>query len=408
MVARCRDLDVVWLPRHRLAVGRLRARPRDAQGDRPRRRERRPVRLRRAPHRPGLPAPAAGRDRQAPRRRRTEGRSCGTGASLGAVGSAWRPRAASRTGTYITYRRLHLALPLRRRLPGRARPYGGSAYWCLCEQLVHFVHGFLEREPRLRPVLRARFRAGRALLPDDHHELVATGHGGERRPALPRLVARACARGAHAWRPAGARSAPQALRAEVRRDRGLPRSSTPLDRSTSTGATTSSADRPVGLPLTPPTTQRKLPAWIENRASDRFRPVGARSRPVDVPRARPIAFALSTLRVRYKQACFRDRLGGAPASARRDHLLDRLRPPRRRSRRTGIPYPVFNYAAHDPVALRLARRRAPRRRASSRTATSSRRCTSPGRSRRSPRRSRVSSTSRSHSSCSSGCSSSTA
>ena len=47
----------------------------------------------------------------------------------------------------ITYRRLHLALPLRRKLPGGLRPYGGSAYWCLSERLVHFVHGFLSENP---------------------------------------------------------------------------------------------------------------------------------------------------------------------------------------------------------------------------------------------------------------------
>jgi hypothetical protein len=47
----------------------------------------------------------------------------------------------------ITYRRLHLALPLRRSLPGGLAPYGGSAYWCLSERLVHFVHGFLSENP---------------------------------------------------------------------------------------------------------------------------------------------------------------------------------------------------------------------------------------------------------------------
>ena len=47
----------------------------------------------------------------------------------------------------ITYRRLHLALPLGRKLPGGLLPYGGSAYWCLSERLVHFVHGFLSENP---------------------------------------------------------------------------------------------------------------------------------------------------------------------------------------------------------------------------------------------------------------------
>jgi hypothetical protein len=47
----------------------------------------------------------------------------------------------------ITYRRLHVALPLRRKLPGGLRAYGGSAYWCLERTLVHFVHGFLRDNP---------------------------------------------------------------------------------------------------------------------------------------------------------------------------------------------------------------------------------------------------------------------
>jgi len=47
----------------------------------------------------------------------------------------------------ITYRRLHLPLPLRRRLPSGLQPYGGSAYWCLSSRLVHFVHGFLSENP---------------------------------------------------------------------------------------------------------------------------------------------------------------------------------------------------------------------------------------------------------------------
>ena len=47
----------------------------------------------------------------------------------------------------ITYRRLHLALPLRRRFPGGLAPFGGSAYWCLARPLVHFVHGFLSENP---------------------------------------------------------------------------------------------------------------------------------------------------------------------------------------------------------------------------------------------------------------------
>jgi len=48
----------------------------------------------------------------------------------------------------ITYRRVHLAVPLRRALPLGLEPYGGSPYWCLSRRLVDFVHGFVHANPR--------------------------------------------------------------------------------------------------------------------------------------------------------------------------------------------------------------------------------------------------------------------
>jgi hypothetical protein len=47
----------------------------------------------------------------------------------------------------ITYRRLHLALPLRRRLPGGLKPYGGGGYWCLARPVAEDVHDFVRRNP---------------------------------------------------------------------------------------------------------------------------------------------------------------------------------------------------------------------------------------------------------------------
>ena len=47
----------------------------------------------------------------------------------------------------ITYRRLHLALPRRRRLPLGLAPYGGGAYWCLTKRVVDYVHGFVHANP---------------------------------------------------------------------------------------------------------------------------------------------------------------------------------------------------------------------------------------------------------------------
>lgn len=47
----------------------------------------------------------------------------------------------------ITYRRLHLAVPLRRGMPLGLEPYGGSPYWCLSRTLVEFVREFVHANP---------------------------------------------------------------------------------------------------------------------------------------------------------------------------------------------------------------------------------------------------------------------
>lgn len=47
----------------------------------------------------------------------------------------------------VTFRRLHVALPLRRRLPGGLKPFGGGAYWCLARPVAEYVHEFVERNP---------------------------------------------------------------------------------------------------------------------------------------------------------------------------------------------------------------------------------------------------------------------
>jgi len=47
----------------------------------------------------------------------------------------------------ITYRRLHLALPLKRKLRGGLQPFGGGAYWCLARPVVEYVHDFVQRNP---------------------------------------------------------------------------------------------------------------------------------------------------------------------------------------------------------------------------------------------------------------------
>jgi lipopolysaccharide transport system permease protein len=102
------------------------------------------------------------------------------------------------------------------------------------------------------------------------------------------------------------------------------------------------AGEPVALSA-PAGEPERLPAWVENAASDRLHPVGL-VRDLWTYRELGLAFAASTLRVRYKQAAFGiawailqpllaviifsivfGRLAGLPTD--------------------GIPYPVFSYAA---------------------------------------------------------------
>lgn len=44
----------------------------------------------------------------------------------------------------VTYRRAHVALPLRRHLPLGLAPFGGAPYWCLSRAAVDFVQGFVQ------------------------------------------------------------------------------------------------------------------------------------------------------------------------------------------------------------------------------------------------------------------------
>ncbi len=61
----------------------------------------------------------------------------------------------------VTYRRFHVALPLRRRLPLGLRPYGGSAYWCLSRPAVECVQEFVRANPQLLRFFR------HVLIPDE-------------------------------------------------------------------------------------------------------------------------------------------------------------------------------------------------------------------------------------------------
>lgn len=146
MTSRCRDLDVAWLPRHRSqwgGFGHVRATLKGIDHFVERGSEFDYVVLLTGqdyPLRP--PAEIAGFLGDA------GGRSFMRHVEL--PWKPWGPRGGlDRVEDWhvITYRRLHLALPLRRRLPGGLAPWGGSAYWCLSRRLVHFVHEYLREHP---------------------------------------------------------------------------------------------------------------------------------------------------------------------------------------------------------------------------------------------------------------------
>jgi hypothetical protein len=47
----------------------------------------------------------------------------------------------------LWYRRLHLRIPLRRRIPAGLTPYGGSPYWCLPREVIEWMHRYVETHP---------------------------------------------------------------------------------------------------------------------------------------------------------------------------------------------------------------------------------------------------------------------
>ena len=143
MVARCRDLDVTWLPRHRSqwgGFGHVRAT------------------LKGIDHVVGNGVPfdyavlLTGQDYPL-RSPAAIARFLGRGeralvhatldASLGAVGASAVASTGSRTGTSSRTGGCIWRSRCAEGFRAGCEPYGGSAYWCLSERLVHFVHGFL-------------------------------------------------------------------------------------------------------------------------------------------------------------------------------------------------------------------------------------------------------------------------
>ena len=105
------------------------------------------------------------------------------------------------------------------------------------------------------------------------------------------------------------------------------------------------ADESVGAAPRTEATHR-LPAWVENGASDRFRPI-ALLRDLWTYRELARTFAASTLRVRYKQAAF----GVSWAILQPLSLMVAFTLVFSRFAQVpsdGVPYPIFSYTALVP------------------------------------------------------------
>ncbi len=50
---------------------------------------------------------------------------------------------------HVNFRSRFLHVPIRRSLPGRMRPYGGSQWWCLTRACIEYVHHFIQRNPKV-------------------------------------------------------------------------------------------------------------------------------------------------------------------------------------------------------------------------------------------------------------------
>src|SRR5579862_7450988 len=70
---------------------------------------------------------------------------------------------------HISLRSRFLHIPIRRSLPGRMKPYGGSQWWCLSRACVEYLLHFIDDNPRVVEYFR------HAFIPDElfFHTLVS-------------------------------------------------------------------------------------------------------------------------------------------------------------------------------------------------------------------------------------------
>ncbi len=62
---------------------------------------------------------------------------------------------------HINFRSRFLHIPIRRSLPGRLRPYGGSQWWCLSRPCIEYLHHFIQDNPRVLEYFK------HAFIPDE-------------------------------------------------------------------------------------------------------------------------------------------------------------------------------------------------------------------------------------------------
>lgn len=58
---------------------------------------------------------------------------------------------------HINFRSRFLHIPIRRSLPGRLKPHGGSQWWCLSRSCIEYVHDFIRDNPRVLEYFRHSF-----------------------------------------------------------------------------------------------------------------------------------------------------------------------------------------------------------------------------------------------------------
>ena len=58
---------------------------------------------------------------------------------------------------HVSFRSRFVHIPIRRSLPGRLKPHGGSQWWCLSRSCIEYLHHFIQDNPRVLEYFRHSF-----------------------------------------------------------------------------------------------------------------------------------------------------------------------------------------------------------------------------------------------------------